>query len=174
MKFFFSFFHMMAMSLRQTIIRLEEAFLCILLMAMILLACAQIFFRDFFSGGFMWADPLLRYMVLWAGLLGAAVATRQKKHIAIDLASHLVPKKLAPWLGAIINIFAATVCSSLTYAAVIFVKNEASFGEGGSLLSISSWQLNMIFPLAFGLVALRFLGHTITDIKKLAAGPDQS
>ena len=46
---------------------IEETFLCLLLFSMILLACVQIFLRFFFSGGFAWADPLLRYMVLWAG-----------------------------------------------------------------------------------------------------------
>jgi TRAP-type C4-dicarboxylate transport system permease small subunit len=40
----------------------EEAFLCLLLVAMILLACVQIFLRTFYSSGILWADPLLRYM----------------------------------------------------------------------------------------------------------------
>ena len=46
----------------------EEAFLCLLLFSMILLACVQIFLRIFYSSGILWADPLLRYMVIWVGL----------------------------------------------------------------------------------------------------------
>jgi hypothetical protein len=61
--------------------RLEELFLCLLLLTMIGLACTQIILRDLFSTGFVWADPLLRYMVIWAGLFGADIATRKKKHI---------------------------------------------------------------------------------------------
>jgi TRAP-type C4-dicarboxylate transport system permease small subunit len=44
----------------------EEAFLCLLLVAMILLACVQIFLRTFYSSGILWADPLLRYMATWS------------------------------------------------------------------------------------------------------------
>ena len=136
--------------------RLEEAFLCLLLLGMIGLAIGQIFLRLAFASGFIWAEPLLRYLVLWAGLFGAAVATRQKKHITIDIASHLVPARLTPWLVVLLNAFAAMVCAALTYAAIIFVHNEAAFDEGRQLLGLASWQLNLIFPLAFALMALRF------------------
>ena len=138
---------------------LEEALLCLLLSAMIILACVQIFFRFFFAGGFTWADPLLRYLVLWAGLFGAAVATKQGKHISIDILSHLLPDNLKPWLQAFLNLFAAAVCSILTYAAVNFVRDEAMYG-GRVLLLLPSWALNLVFPIAFGFITLRFLMQT--------------
>lgn len=152
--------------------RLEEIFLCLLLLAMIILACTQIFLRDFFSGGFHWADQLLRHMVLWSGLFGAAVATRRRKHIAIDLASHLLPDRLQPLLNTIINLFAAAVCTGLTYAAIIFVRNEASFGEASGLLGFPSWQINLVFPLAFGIISLRFFGLAVLDLKQITQKPD--
>ena len=63
------------------IIKLEEALLSILLTAMIVLACYQIGLRWFTSGGLPWIDPLLRYLVLWSGLLGAVLATAKDNHI---------------------------------------------------------------------------------------------
>ncbi len=136
--------------------RAEEAFLCLLLTSMIILACVQIFLRFFFSGGFAWADPLLRYMVLWAGLFGATVATRQGKHISIDIISHLLPAPFKPWLQVILNLFSTVVCGVLTYAAINFVRDEALYG-GRGLLHIPSWAWNLVFPLAFGIITLRFL-----------------
>jgi len=142
---------------------LEEAFLCGLLSGMIILACVQIFLRFFFSSGFVWADPLLRYMVLWAGLFGAAVATKQGKHITIDIISHLLPEQYQSWLQALLNLFATGVCSMLTYAAVIFVRDEAAYG-GRALLDIPSWGLNLVFPLAFGIISFRFLILTLNNL----------
>ena len=55
--------------------RVEDALLVILLSLMILLAATQILLRNFFDLGFVWADPLLRALVLWLGLIGATVAT---------------------------------------------------------------------------------------------------
>jgi TRAP-type C4-dicarboxylate transport system permease small subunit len=148
--------------------RLEEVFLCVLLLAMIGLACTQILLRDIFTQGFVWADPLLRYMVIWAGLFGADIATRKEKHITIDIISHLIPIELKSWLQALIHLFAAAVCACLTYAAVIFINNEASFSGGREILGIPSWGMNLAFPVAFGLISLRFLILFGADIRGIA------
>ncbi|MFC1524090.1 TRAP transporter small permease [Thermodesulfobacteriota bacterium] len=145
-----------------TFFRFEELFLSLLLTSMILLACMQIILRLFFSGGLLWADPLLRYLVLVAGLLGAAAATSRGKHIALDIISFLVPQQFLPWLRTLINLCSATVCGFLTWAAIIFVRNEAEFGSR-ALLSIPSWIWNMIFPVAFTLITLRFLIAVIIE-----------
>ena len=146
--------------------RLEEGFLCLLLTLMIVLACLQIVLRGVFSGGLLWLDPLLRHMVLWSGLFGAAAATGKGKHIALDVASYLIPAPLTPWLRLLIHLFSAVVAVVLTWAAVIFVNNEMDFG-GTSLLSIPSWCWNLVFPLAFALVGLRFLVAAAMDVMAL-------
>jgi len=143
----------------------EMAFLCLLLFSMILLACVQIFLRFFYSSGIFWADPLLRYMVIWVGLFGAAVATKQSKHISIDIISHLMPEKFLPWLHGFINFFSASVCIVLTYAAIIFVRDEAFYG-GRGILDIPSWWLNLAYPIAFGIIASRFLILAAKDLGK--------
>ena len=134
----------------------EKAFLCLLLSAMILLACVQIFLRTFFASGILWADPLLRYLVVWAGLFGAAVATKQTNHISIDIVSHWLPERFQPGLRFLLNLFSAGVCILLTYAAVKFVRDEALYG-GRGVVEIASWQLNIVYPLTFALIAGRFL-----------------
>ena len=144
----------------------EEAFLCLLLLAMILLACVQIFLRTFYSSGILWADPLLRYLVVWAGLFGAAVATKQSKHISIDIISYLVPEQFMPWLRVLLNFFSASICIILTYAAVKFVRDEALYG-GRGILDIPSWQLNIVYPLAFGVIAGRFLLLALKDLSRI-------
>jgi TRAP-type C4-dicarboxylate transport system permease small subunit len=141
----------------------EEAFLCLLLFSMILLACVQIFLRIFYSSGIPWADPLLRYMVIWVGLFGAAVATKQSKHISIDIISHLVPEKFLVWLHGLIHLFSASVCIALTYAAVMFVRDEAFYG-GRGILDIPSWWLNLAYPIAFGIIAGRVLLLSCKDL----------
>ena len=157
----------------RSISRIEETFLCLLLTSMILLACVQIFLRFFFSGGIAWADPLLRYMVLWAGLFGAAVATKKGKHISIDIISHLLPDRYNPWLQALLNLFSAGVCSVLTYAAINFVRDEALYG-GRGILEIPSWGLNLVFPIAFGIISLRFLILTFNNLGFVFSHPPTS
>ena len=105
-------------------------------------------------------------MVIWVGLFGASVATKRSKHISIDIISHLVPEKFLPWLHAFINFFSASVCIGLTYAAVIFVRDEAFYG-GRGILDIPSWWLNLAYPIAFGIIAGRFLIMSCKDLGKI-------
>ena len=142
---------------------LTDGTLCLLLITMITLACVQIFLRTFFSGGFLWADPLLRYLVLWGGLLGAVVATREGKHIAIDVITYMAPERIKNWVRLVIHLFASTVAAILTWASIAFVRNEAMFGAG-SLLSVPSWIWNLIFPIAFGLITFHFLVALLLNI----------
>lgn len=148
--------------------RLIDGLLCLLLAVMVGLACLQIGLRTFFSGGLLWADPLLRYLVLWSGMFGAVVATREKKHIGIDVVGYLAPEQLKPWIDLILDLFSSCVAAILTWAAVIFVHNERLYG-GSPLLAVPSWVWNLIFPAAFGLITVHFLLAIAADIRILAS-----
>lgn len=134
----------------------EDLLLSLVLLSMILLACTQIFLRTFLSSGLLWADPLLRYLVLWSGLLGAVAATGQGKHIALDILSRKMPKRIAPWLALITHVFCCLVSAGLTWAGVIFIQGELEFATIGPL-SVPLWFWNGIFPVAFGLIFLKYL-----------------
>ena len=59
---------------------LEKVLLSVMLAAMILLAFLQIVLRNFFDTGLPWGDSLVRYLVLWVGFIGAALATNEESH----------------------------------------------------------------------------------------------
>ena len=65
--------------------RVENGLIAVLVLAMVLLAGAQILLRNLFGTGIEWADPLLRALVLWTAMLGALAAARDDKHIGLDL-----------------------------------------------------------------------------------------
>ena len=144
--------------------RIEDLFLCLLLGAMTLLACWQIALRFLFAGGLVWADQLLRYLVLWVGLFGAVIATREGRHISIDIISHLLPARLMPVPRLLIDLFSTAVSAVLTSAAVVFVQNERLYG-GELLLAIPYWGWNLVFPIAFGLITLRFLAAAVDELR---------
>jgi len=158
--------------LSRLLAHLEEGALLLLIAAMIVLTCLQIVLRDVWGGGLSWADPLLRVMVLWAGLLGAVVATRMDKHIAIDLASHLLPRSTLRWLRVLRHVFATGVCVVLTWVAVVFVRQEALQGVGQEMAGLASWQLNLIFPLAFAGITFRFMLGSVRSLRVALTGEE--
>ena len=136
--------------------RLEEALLVLLLGLMVLLAFLPILFRNVVSLGLIWLDPLLRHLVLWVALLGASVATREDRHIKIDLISpHLSPGKKT-WFSVGIYFFSGAVCWSLVSPAIAFVRDEFQAGKfliGGLPL----WVSQSIIPVMLGVIGARFL-----------------
>ncbi|MDH4254435.1 MAG: TRAP transporter small permease subunit, partial [Gammaproteobacteria bacterium] len=70
----------------------ENGVMVLLLAGMMIVAVGQIVLRVFFSGGFVWADELLKLMVLWIALIASIAASRSNRHLRIDIVSHFVPK----------------------------------------------------------------------------------
>lgn len=140
--------------------RLEEGFLVFFLGSMLILSFAQIALRNLFSINLLWAEPLIRHLVLWNGFLGALIATRQDKHIRIDALLRLCSPRTRALLQISTSLFSAAVCLLLTWVAVRFLNDERAFGAG-SLLHLPAWQWQLIFPLTFGGMSLRFLGQCI-------------
>ena len=132
----------------------EEKLLCLLLATMIILACLQILLRTAASGGLLWIDPLLRYLVLWSGLLGAVTATGQGKHIALDLFGQRLPSRLVPLLNLIVQLFSCLAAAGLTWAGWRFLAGEIA-GGGEGVLGVPLSVYNAIFPLSFALISIK-------------------
>lgn len=147
--------------------------LCLLLTAMILLACVQIVLRTFFATGLLWADPLVRYLVLWCGLIGAIAATGQGKHIALDIIGDSLPPRIEPWVALITHLFCTLAAGGLTWAGWRFLGGEIQFGGAGPL-SLPLWFWNGIFPITFGLITLKYLIFLLAQLKTLLLLQHQS
>lgn len=136
--------------------RAEDALLVVLLSAMIVLAAAQILMRNFFDSGFVWIDPLLRVMVLWLGLIGATVATRDNKHIRIDLTSKLFRRNTHRLVQALVGQISAWTCLVIAWYGMRWIRLDYEDGVA-SFAGIPAWMLEIIVPLSFGLIGLRYL-----------------
>ena len=135
--------------------RWEQTLLIIFLGLMILIAFSQIVLRNLFSTGLTWGDALVRDLVLWVGFIGAAMATREGKHINIDLISRWVPSPGKPMIEGVTHLFSFLICGLLTFAALKFLENESQMGNV-TFLEIPSWIPGLILPISFGLMALGF------------------
>ncbi len=132
----------------------ENCLLALSLFIMIALASAQIIMRNVWDSGLSWGDPTLSILVLWVGMLGAMVATREKNHISIDILSRFLPAHYKGINQIILDLFTAIVCGLLAYHSYRFVLME--FEDGTTAFgSVPAWLCEAIIPFGFGLIALR-------------------
>ena len=136
--------------------RLEEILLVFLLVLMVFLAFLPILFRNVIAVGLIWIDPLLRHLVLWVALLGASMATRQERHIKIDLLSNYFPAAGQRLVQGGLDFLAALVCLSLVRPGIDFVRDEAQAGNF-LILGIPLWFSQAIIPVMLGVIAVRFI-----------------
>lgn len=144
---------------------MEDTLLALLLGGMVLLAAAQIILRNGFESGLTWADPVLRVMVLWLGLLGALAASRDNKQIHIDLLVRVLPNRLRQLVDSLANLFTAAVSALVAGYGVRFVVMELEAG-GEVVPGLPAWLAESVIPLAFGLIALRYLVHAALSLRR--------
>jgi len=145
--------------------QLETVLVTILLTLMILMAFSQIVLRNFFATGIDWGDALVRYLVVWVAFIGAAVATREAKHISIDLLSRWLTGARSIAIQALSCFFSALICGLLTLAAAKFIWFEAQMGSS-TFLNLPVWVPELIMPVTFGLMTLRFVMGMFNEIGK--------
>ena len=93
----------------------ENTALVTLLVAMMILAVGQIVLREVFSTGFVWADELIKLMVLWLAMVGSIAAARDNRHIRIDALSHILPETAIKLTRVLVDVFAAAVCGVIAW-----------------------------------------------------------
>jgi C4-dicarboxylate transporter DctQ subunit len=147
----------------------ENMALVILLFGMILLAVGQILLREVFSTGYVWADELLKLMVLWLAMVGSIAACRDNRHIRIDVLSHLLPDSIVKVTQMLVDIFAAAVCGVLAWQAYRYLQVEIEF-EDTVLIDTPSWLAHMIMPIAFAVISYRFAVNVLQKLHALLFG----
>ena len=135
--------------------KIEDGILVGLLLLMIFIAVLQIFLRNLFDSGILWGDPLVRILVLWIGLIGAMVASRDNHHISIDVISRYLPDKIKKLSNLIISIFTSLVCAVMAYYSLIFVMMEKNDGIL-AFATIPAWVCESIIPVSFGIISFRY------------------
>ena len=144
--------------------RAEDILLALVLGTLVVLAPLQIFLRNFFDAGWIWADPFLRVLVLWVALLGALAASRQNKQISIDVVSKFLSPRSRAIVGLQTGLFTAFVCTVLAYHSWLFVAGEREFGSK-AFGDVPAWLCQIVIPFAFSMIAVRHVGHASTHVR---------
>ncbi|NNK86423.1 MAG: TRAP transporter small permease [Desulfobacterales bacterium] len=135
--------------------RVENGILVLILLSILAMAILQILMRNLFESGIVWGDILVRILVLWVGLVGAMVASRQGNHINIDILTRYLPKQAKNAIKSAVEFFTAAVCSVAAFYTLRLVKIE--FAEGGmAFAQVPIWLCEAIIPIAFIVIALRY------------------
>ncbi|MDP2340544.1 MAG: TRAP transporter small permease [Deltaproteobacteria bacterium] len=123
--------------------------------------------------GLVWSQTLGLVLMLWVGLVGASLAAHEHRHLSLDLGSKLWPKKALPMVQAVGNVVTAGFCLVFAFLAVKslgdhFKDYADTDGAGGIFvaLPIPKWAAFSVIPVAFVIMAVRFLAQARDGVLK--------
>ena len=146
----------------------ETALLVVAVLALVGLSAAQIAARTLFDGGWAWVDPLTRALVLWTAMLGALVAARDDRHINLDALTRILRGPALRVARVATLGFASAVSGLLGWYGwqLVQLDRESATPAFGVVMA---WQVELILPVGFGLLALRLLIRAF--VRPAAAAP---
>ena len=136
----------------------ENAILAIALALMAILPLAEVALRASLGRGVPGASSLVQHLTLIVGMIGAAIAAREDRLLAVAGLHTFLKGTPAATARIAAAAVAAAVAAGLCYAAFQFVASEHSVGKE-LIHGLPVWAVQAFLPIGFALIAVRVLWH---------------
>jgi len=148
--------------------RIEGGVLTTVLAAMVALPLAELALRATTRSGIYGASALVQHLGLAAAMVGAMVAARERRLLALSAVPTLLSGRAAAAARFFANVVAAAVCIVLSAAAAQFVAAER---PAGKLLTygVPEWWAQLAMPIGFAVIAWRLLRQSAHGWRGVAA-----
>src|SRR5690606_20768995 len=133
--------------LLQWLHRIEDTALVCFVLAVLGVQLLQITLRNLTGGGFEWAEPATQMLVLWTAWMGAARASRDGQHVAVDIIAHYTKGRVKQSVIILALLFSTIASLTAAWFCASFVMIEREDGAPG-LLGVPVWYYETIIPAA--------------------------
>src|SRR4029079_11956632 len=137
---------------KRALVRLEDLIASFALLVLVLLPLGDSVARKAFGRGIPASGPIVQHLTLWVGFLGAAIAARDGKLLALATGTFIprgTPRRTADVLAAG---FGAMAASLLAWGGwqMTMIEREAGTNIGAG---IQAWVAQIVLPVTFALIA---------------------
>ena len=134
---------------------LEEV-LCVALMStMTVIIFVQVIMRYVAHNSLSWSEELARYCFIWLIYIGVAYGCKLMKHIKIDAALQLFPKKVRPYIVILGEFFVLMFAAYIVVTGIELTYKQWVFGKVSPALGLPLQYINAAPVVGFGLVIVR-------------------
>ena len=145
----------------------EQAALFAMLMAVVLVATIQALSSKIAGKSLLWSFYVIRAGTFATAMIGAAFASHQQRHLAMDLVSRRLPPRGRLVLRLFLGAFTIAVAFLLARAGLAVYDRVSDEGKGDL---IPPGIIAMMIPVGAGLVIVHTLIFTLIDADYLRRG----
>jgi TRAP-type C4-dicarboxylate transport system permease small subunit len=116
--------------------------------------------------GLVWSQTIGLALMLWVGMIGASLATRERRHLALDIGPRALPERARPYATALGHLITSLFCLLLVILSVESVRRHLgdwrdTGGAGGVLIGtpIPKWVAFLAIPYGFIAMSVRFVAE---------------
>lgn len=156
--------------------RVETAALVCVVAALLVIAVVQVVLK-LCGAGLQWMEMLGRWLVLWVGFLGGAVASHQGRHITIDVFSRFARGTTRRVLGVVVNTVGAALSLALLKISWSYLGQKVSDGSVAfsvGRIEVPEWWMASVVPAGLALMAWHFAVQAVTTVSPLPLPPEAS
>ncbi|HEY7671678.1 MAG TPA: TRAP transporter large permease subunit [Gammaproteobacteria bacterium] len=136
-------------------LRAEDALSIIVLGLMTALPLAEVIMREGLGTGLVGSIPIVQHLTLWSSFLGAALAARSNKLLALATGAFL-PEEMRGAATSVQTFVAVAVTTLLGAASIELVGIDREFGDVAAW-GVPIWIFSAIMPLGFALITVRLV-----------------
>jgi TRAP-type C4-dicarboxylate transport system permease small subunit len=146
---------------------IEEIVLSVVMICMTIAVALQISLRYMLAMPLDWSEEVARFAFVWCIYMGASLACMRRKHLKIDAALFLFPRRLRPWMelvGMLAFLFFALVllyCGWEHFVRITWLRPQVS-----PAMRISMGFAYAAIPLSFGLMVIHLLQNIYGFFKR--------
>lgn len=155
---------------RLTINRSVEAITITMLITMVIVVAAQVFWRYVLSSSLGWSEELSRFLFIWIIFLGTEIALRKKAHIALDSLEQMLKGISKLLLSILIDIII------IIFAIIVFISGieltQSTINQPSAALSLPMSWVYVVIPVSMGLIIMNTLYSIIKKVtsKQVSTG----
>lgn len=116
----------------------------------------DVFAREITGEGFDWAQKGSIILMIWGGIIGAALTTAKGGHLRPEIADKVWPKFLKPTLAVIEHLIVTAFCLFMFYLSLEHIVENKAMGDIHPVIpDLPLWTIKLVFPYVFVSMAIR-------------------
>lgn len=146
---------------------LEEFFMIPLIFAMSIIIFIQVIMRYVFQSSLTWSEEMARYMFVWLVYFSVSYTARREKHIRIDAAINIYPKKMRPYIELVSEIIVLGFAIFIAITGMTVFHKIAWSGQMSPAMRIPMQFVYAAPMIGLGLTAIRQVQCILRKVKAL-------
>jgi len=140
-----------------------EKALFVLMLAMIFFTTLQVITRVFFTA-LSWSEEITCFLLVYASLVGAAVAFKRGSHIAVTFIVEYLPAGVQKALALLVHLLGISFFGVIALYGILLMKSESQ--QTSPAMMIPMIWVYLIFPVLGGIIILHLFAGLRQTMKR--------